>query len=432
MKKNISFKSVKNILLGLALTAPLAAGNAMAYTSAYKSCDPCASITCNPCDAVGCQPKKSLWDFGGWVDVGLYGNEYGQQNVYYASNLNGYSGNTELLQNAHQSDFQANQVWVYGQKKLSKRGFDVGGRVDFAYGTDALYLQSENLEYSYDKNGGNDRWQHGDYYTALAQAYAEVGYNGLSVKAGKFLSPLGHESIMSPDRFFYSLSYAYAINPSTLTGAVATWDMNDKLSVFGGWVCGEDRTFEHEDDNAFIGGVKWRHNKHLSVSYAFIVGEERPWHNWRDNDHEYFVHSFVVNFKPTKRWDYTFEWTLRNENDTSTTWGPVQKWGGYGINNELIYKLNKRWSLGVRAEWMHVYGNRTTGARNTLPGVGPNDDAFAVTLGANWKPTKWFTLKPEVRYDVLDNTRLFNMTKSNWQGGKQNQLSGGVSAVVKF
>ena len=397
------------------LLTPLAASAG----SVYQECSPCAP---------NCGPKKSLWEVGGWIDAGIYGNEYGQENTYAAGQLDGNSGNTALLQNVRQSDFQMNQMWIFAQKKLSKRGFSVGGRVDVAYGTDMVFLQSENLEFAYAENGGDDRWQSGDYYTALPQLYAEVGYNNLSVKAGKFLNPLGHESIMSPDRFFYSLSYAYAVNPSTLTGVVATWDVSKKLSVYGGWVSGEDRTFETENDNAFLGGIKWQAGKRLNVSYGLIVGEEDPWF-FNPNKREYFVHSFVVNFKPNKRWDYTFEWTLRNENATiNTAWNG----GGYGINQELIYTLNKRWSFGVRAEWMHVYGNFFNDGKNILPGLANADDAFAVTLGANWKPTRHFTLRPEIRYDVVDNATPFNGPQSGFGDMKDNQLSGGISAVLHF
>lgn len=387
-----------------AVVIPVSAGQAMAW----NDCEPCTTISCNPCDAIGCKPKKSLWEFGGWIDTGIYANEYGQKSSYTGGTLDRLSGNTFLLQNVKQTDWQVNQTWLYFGKKLSKRGWDVGGRVDIGYGTDMNMLQAANLEFNY--NAGNDRWGTGDYYLALPQLYGEIGYNNVSVKFGKFIAPHGYESIMSPERFFYSLSYSNNSAPNTLSGAVATWDVSRNFSVYGGWVNGGDQFFENENDNAFLGGIDWKLNKRFTVGYSALVGEDTR----GADDREYFIQSLYTDVKVTKRFNYVFEWTLQNESIGA------RNFGSYGINNFLFYKLNDRWSVGVRAEWMHQYDTAWS------------DDALGITLGANWKPTKWLTVKPELRYDVIDDARPFNRVKSNGFDPKDEQLSGGVSVVVHY
>lgn len=397
------------------LLSPMAASAG----SVYQECSPCSGA-CNPCDPV-CGKAGSLWEYGGWLDGGIYGNEYGQENAYVNGRLTDWSGNTEVLQNVHQSDFQLNQGWVYFGKKLSKRGWDVGGRVDLGFGTDMRFLQSANLEYNYEK--GNDRWGTGDYYWAIPQLYAEVGYNNVSLKVGKFISAFGYESIMSPERFFYSMCYAYAIRPATQTGAIATWDVNRRFSVFGGWTNGYDQFFENEDDNAFLGGFTWKATDRVKVGYTLMIGQQQNWFVGRNRD--YFINSFFVDTKLTKRFNYVFEWTMHNE-DYHSDFNRYA--GAYGINNELFYHINKKWSLGARLEWMHFYGNY--GGWTDL--AAPSDDAVGFTLGANWKPTNYFTLRPEVRYDVLDNSAIFNGYESKGTDWKENQWSFGVSGVLHF
>ena len=64
-------------------------------------------------------------------------------------------------------------------------GWDVGGRVDFLYGSDARYLTALGLD---------DDWSgRGQCRFALPQLYAEIGGHGLSVKLGHFWSTFGYE-----------------------------------------------------------------------------------------------------------------------------------------------------------------------------------------------------------------------------------------------
>src|SRR5690606_251787 len=94
---------------------------------------------------------------------------------------------------------------------------------------------------------------------ALPQVYGEVAYHNLSVIMGHFLSPLGYETVQAPGNFFYSHSFAFNhARPFTHTGAMATWDRDD-LTLYGGWVAGNDTAFELVDGgSAFLGGFRYR------------------------------------------------------------------------------------------------------------------------------------------------------------------------------
>ncbi len=442
---------MRKMILGcLGVVAMIAMQFAQAEVKAgvFSDCDPCAEAGCDPCDPCGedsifCDPcadidcnKKSKWVWGGLIEGGVYVNEYGNTDYRDPGGTGGWpylanspyergnglvpgNGSTGSLTTAR-TDATINQAYFFFGKELSKKGWDFGGRASVMFGTDAWIVQSEGLEYGAGHNAG---WRSGDYYTALAEAYFEVGYNKLSVKIGKFFSPIGSESIVANERFFYSTSDAFAITPNTHSGALATWTPNKKLSIFGGWVNGYDRFFDDSDDNAFLGGFKYQFNKKLYLSYAAMVGT-RTWGELSQGvteDTDYFFQSFVVGFKPNKRWDYTFEWVLSNERDVSRENDKIVGkssvcYGYYGINQELIYKLNKKWAIGGRFEWSHDID-------------WPDEEKYSFTLGANWQPTKRLTVRPEVRYDKYDGWDYFTD-----KGGVDHadQISGGVSAYFAF
>ena len=352
--------------LGVA-TALIAVHFALAEVNAGlfdRGCDPCAAVcdpcdagACGPCDAIACDPceaacnnglfqrnsslfqrsnrSASQWNAGGHIEAGLWGNQWGRTNSYPGVLK---PGNSEYLYNAQHTGVQMNQAWFFVERQLNtRRGIDFGGRIDLAYGTDALFLQSDGLEFrsrSLSLNPSVKRgWGDGDYYAAIAQAYAEVGFNNVNVKVGKFLSPFGHESVMSPNRFFYSLSHAFGFQPTTHTGAIATWSPNKKVAFAGGW-CSADNTFYNEDDNIAVFGAILTPSKRVSLAYWGAIGQNKSVHNLSQGQYKenYFLQSVVLTLKPNSRWEYTFEWSLCNADDG---WPKAERdyFGYYGINN---------------------------------------------------------------------------------------------------
>ena len=479
----------------------------------FSECSPCGEVFCDPCDP--CNPcdavcgKKSQWNVGGWAEVGLWANQWGRTNSYGPGGVS--PGNSQLLSNVRHTGVQASQIWLFAERTLdTRRGFDVGGRVDFLYGTDGIFTQSDGLEFR-SRTPGATRWGEGDYYASFAQIYAEAGYRDVSVKAGKFLTPFGSESIMAPNRFFYSLSYAFSQLPVTHTGVVGTWAPSEKFSLIGGWVNGADMTFYDGDNNAAIFGATFKPNKKVSLSYVGAIGQDKwgwgfgGWSSVFDisltvpnpfpfgppsitapgefpvgvnpfdlsRTRDYFLQSVIVNLKPNKRWDYTFEWTLRNvvngnldiDPRFAIDYGPasydlgpfgtfvipgtegqippggvstlpIKRYdGAYGINQELIYTVNKKWAIGGRVEWMHTYGRiypwlySNGGAIGAAVGNAVRFDSnfYGYTLAVNWTPNDWLLVRPEVRYDkVYGGGNPFDANT------RDDQVSGGVSAVVKF
>ncbi|MDR1053269.1 MAG: porin [Planctomycetaceae bacterium] len=396
-------------------------------------CEPACFEVCedvDPCDAACVSKPKSSWGLYTVFQMGMFANEFGQTDGYAATpNIskqgqhNISSGNTLSLINARQTSIQVNQLIVGGGRNIdSRHGWDFGAHFDFVFGTDAILLQSSGLEFAAGHGGyrsgtyaGSGSWGTGDYYSALGQIYFEAGYQNFNIKVGKFLSPLGSNSPVAPYRFFYTLPSAAGLYPMTQSGVLATWTVNKRLTVFGGWTNGIDTsdallrgaTFDSSDNGGFLGGLNYQLSKRVNFKYAAIIGSD----DRVGVDSDYFVQSFIVGINLGKRWDYKFEWTLNNFNRGN------DNLGGYGINNELTYKYSDKLVFGGRAEYTHYIGGIATGL--LLEG----EDHSNLSFGASWALSKSLTLKPEIRYDKFD-TKIFNNGKSD------HQFSGGLSFIV--
>jgi hypothetical protein len=189
----------------------------------------------------------------------------------------------------------------------------------------------------------------------------------------------------------------------------------------------------------------------LNLHYAFAIGRntDQPLGQTYKNDINYFVNSLVATYQINKKWKYIFDWSLKNVNDDydkapllGEDYGDeMRRTMYYGINNELIYQYNSKWAFGVRAGWVHN--------GNSYHDEDPNfngdyhewsyGNKYTFSIGANWTPTKWLIVKPELRYDVFDLVRWgvddqkysFQPTPFDRET-KKDQLSGGISAIVKF
>lgn len=359
-------------------------------------CDDCISVT----------RKESLWNFGGWLEAGMMANQYGQRDAYTADGFDPESGNTAHLENVQHASFQMNQLWLYLEKTLDKDRFDIGGRVEFMYGTDGRFFHVYGLEHNESTDGC---WGlNHDYYPAIPQMYVEMGYGDVHLKVGKFFTIMGLDSACAPERFFYSTSHENQTYID-VSGFLLTWDVTEKLSVNGGWVNGEEHFFTDTRHNAFLGGVTYVVGPRLTLDYSLLIGRD-------DGERDYFISSLVARLKITDRWDYAFAWVLRNEKGLDAS---PEHWGRYGIYQELIHEVNEKVKVGLGIEWLKNYD------------CGESYDNFAIRLGANWNPISWLTLRPEIRYDYCTD-KPFNIAKSNGTDPKAGQFLYGCCGIVTF
>ena len=367
-------------------------------------CDPCESVACDPCEPI-CDPCGngnsngglfSAFTFGGWIEAGVYTNSRNSRD----------NGLVHLAGN-RRNDFQMNQLYLFGEREMNtSRGFDWGGRIDLAYGSDYELMQT--ADGTFDANWGTNK--HG-YGMAAYQLYGTLGYRDLSVKIGKFATPLGWEAVASKDNFFYSHSLCFLTEPTSHTGVLATYDVSDRLSLNAGWTTGMDSSFNNPNGNsALLSGFTFALMRNANVYYWINAGKQ--YDGVAEPRNDFFVQSLCLEWEMTKRFTNIIQYNLRNDNYRGAG-GAKDRYSAYGINNHFLYKLTDKLSAGTRLGWL----------RNN--GANERNDNWEVTWGLRWDPTNFLSIRPEVRYDWCQGDTPFG-------NGKKDQVSGGFGMVVSF
>jgi hypothetical protein len=316
---------------------------------------------------------------GGWLNGGQTFNAHGNRTPGAAR---------PVAFNTPSDGFVFNQMWGYIGRDVdtSEQVFDAGFRVDYVFGSDAPDTQA------FGDNGWDFGWfsnNRQDYGSAIPQIYGEVAMNDLSIKVGHFYTIIGYEVVTAPDNFFYS--HAYTMNygePFTHTGGLATYNLGDFITLYGGYTFGWDSGFDNFfKAGTFLGGVGLQLTDNIDLTWACNTGNMGNGTTLGGNVGNIYINSWVLNVALTEN----LQWI--GQHDWATNWampgGASAQW--YGLNNYLLYTINDNWSIGTRGEWFAD----PNGAR---VGNG-NGDYFGMTGGVNWRPFGNFVLRPEMRFD---------------------------------
>jgi len=342
----------------------------------------------------------SGWSAGGWASIG-----------YHDAAL--------PLFNSRPDEVQLHQAWLYAEKAIdTSNGFDIGGRIDYIYGTDSQDTQAFGIDNDHWDNG----WDNGpDYGHAIPQLYAEAGYGDLSVKAGHFYTIIGWEVVQATGNFFYSHAYTmYNSEPFTHTGALATYNVNDNVTAYGGYVLGWDSGFEDNGD-AFLGGLSVGLSDDLTVTYATVGG---VFANNQDGYEKGYMHSIVADLALSDNLQYIFQSDLLDSEDRA---GATAR-NTFGINQYLIYTLSDRLAVGGRFEWYDqegVFNNDNGTPDDDSDDTLQQSDIYALTLGLNYRPMANVVVRPEIRWD-WDDAELIGLDDGD------HQTTFGIDSVITF
>jgi hypothetical protein len=157
------------------------------------------------------QTALSNTTISGYVDVSAQWN-LGSQN----------GGNTPAYAfGAGKADgFNLNAVDIAIDKPMDQSQWAAGYHVELMFGPDNPVV-------------GSEEWAYGAIRQAYIALRTPVG-NGIDWKVGVFDSPLGYESSSDPLNPNYTRSYGYTIEPTTLTGILATYKVNDVITAQAG------------------------------------------------------------------------------------------------------------------------------------------------------------------------------------------------------
>ena len=153
----------------------------------------------------------------------------------------------------------------------------------------------------------------------------------------------------------------------------------------------------------FLGGVKRASDdKRSNLSVMVDVGPQIGFTGVHDRTNVIAVYTLQF----TERLMYGSQYTAGIEEQGSVV-NPGTDASWYGTEQMFTYKLNDKWSAGLRYEWVRDNdGSRvagvgnvllTDGGWNGLPGcAGAYND---LSLGLNWRPHANLALRPEARWD---------------------------------
>ena len=344
----------------------------------------------DPCELFG---EHCGWNAGGWVQLG-------------------YHTDALPIFNDRPDELNLHQAWLWAEKAIDTScGFDMGGRIDYVYGIDAQNTQA----FGTDPRGWDNDWDNGGangYGHAIPQLYLEAGYGDWSVKVGHFYTLIGWEVVPATGNFFYSHAYTFNYSePFTHTGALATYNVNDNVTAYGGYVLGWDSGFDDNGD-AFLGGLSLGLTDDLSVTYATTFG--RFGRQAFNGDETGYMHSIVADLALSDNLQYIFQ----------SDWLSTEDGAGadaretFGINQYMIYTVNDCLSYGGRFEW---YQNDGIFAANN----GVDSDVYALTLGVNYRPHGNVIVRPEIRWDWDD-----DLVAGLEDGDKQTTF--GIDTIMTF
>lgn len=372
----------------------------------------------------------------GYVDQGA---RWGNAKDFQPMGMNDHDG------------YQMNQAYLsFGRKVERADQFSIGYQMDVMYGTDYYYMSSVGLETRPNNlphwNGSSTdpmyRAGRNEYGLALPQAFVEVYMpfmNGLDLKVGHFDSIMGYESLQGNRNFFYSQSYSKIYGmPTSMTGAIGTFTLCNGWNFIVGGV-NEWNAFDSINDN-FSGVVGFtREGQFFTFASTFMVGKQTsPCYQMQTTSNQQemcYVFNTYGKFQLGERVNYVIEFTAGYDDREYAVldWASMPTHRGrawFGLTNYLFFKVTDTFSLGTRFEWFNDADSTVIDGGYDFALQDKSANYFALTLGANWTPVCWLTIRPEVRYDFSDFDS--NGTKTYDEFTKKDMITAGADVILRF
>jgi hypothetical protein len=345
-------------------------------------------------------PMKNLGiNVGGWASAGVAGNPDSPE-----SRTNG-----PVTFNNRANEFNAHQLYGFIERAVDADGsqWDLGFRADVVYGIDAFYTTQANFDDNLITDNSSRLYKLA-FPQVYATVFAPVG-NGITTKIGHFYTPHGFEVVTAPDNFFFSHAYTMQYGePFTHTGILSSYPVNGNISISAGVVSGWDSFFQEPAN--FLGGASYTtDDEKTSLAFTLITGDVN-----KNDEHNRTLYTILLSHDITDSLHYKLQHDLGIEEKSQSA--DSAKW--YGVNQYLTYDVSDKVGVGTRLEWFRDEdGIRVNGNKGHY---------LAATVGLNYKPMSWLTLRPEVRYDHSIENSAYNDGLSN------DQVLISADAIVRF
>jgi hypothetical protein len=240
---------------------------------------------------------------------------------------------------------------------------------------------------------------------------------GVAVKGGKFVSPLGTEILPAPGAYNDNISRSFLFNfgvPLTHTGALLSYPVHKIFGVSAGVVTGWDDPHDNNRQPSVLAGFTFTPVDMFALASNLIYGPEQ-WHN---SGNKRFTWSNVATLKPMDPLTIYLEYTYgREENITpSLRNGTWQGWAMIGS-----YNWTDRFNTAFRGEVFKDSDGVRTGVLSDVT-------AGEITLTGSYKFTKMLIGRAEVRQDWADKS----VFQKGAAGSDKNQTTIAVQIIYTF
>lgn len=255
---------------------------------------------------------------------------------------------------------------------------------------------------------------------------------GIAVKAGKFVSPLGTEILPAPGAYNDNISRSFAFNfavPLTHTGALFTYPFSKAFAASAGLVTGWDNPHDNNNAPSFLGGINYTPVDAFALGSNFIIGRE--WTAVGINQH---IHdggtratlSNVVTLKPIDPLTVYLEYTVGHEEKALTPTGINGAWW-HALAGIFTYNWTDRFNTALRSEiFMDKEAARTFSLKAAPPKSSVN--LYEVTATAAYKFTAKLLGRFEVRHDMA-NKSVYQVARN---GADNHQTTVAFQAIYGF
>jgi hypothetical protein len=318
------------------------------------------------------------------------------------------------------NEYQLNELYGYIARTANTEGcgFDWGLRTDAIYGTSYRWNTSAGFETHF----GNGQF----YGLAIPQAYVEGAYNDLTVKVGRFYSPVGYYVVGTANNFFPVLPYTFQYGePFTHTGAYGVYKYSDELTLGAGITHGWDNS--DNTGNPHAGGLAtatWTIDEQRSLAYVGVFGNEPNFSG---------VNFYApIGLGYTSRYLQTLVYTRKFSDDVmgvlhsdfgtqhdAVVAGRTAKW--YGVNGYLYWNMTCRCQWGANFEWFRDQGGFRVGG--VLPSFG-SPDARGLPLDRSGYDGSFTRFMFGPKYYFTPNIYGRAAFAADWYSGKANNANG--------
>lgn len=341
----------------------------------------------------------------GWIEGG----------ITYSTNGPGVIP-VEPRPNRFGDEFMVNQAYIAIEKATKKDELSFGWRLDVYGGADPVLIDPLG-EFVLDPNSRFGQEFRQVYVSAHLPILSD---GGVDMKIGKQNAIIGYEPFAAPYRPLYSNDYQWQYSQDRqFTGILATWHANPQLEITNAITEGWATFFTFRSGApTYDGQIKYWLDEHKDTMVAFTIltGPEQlrkfSTTHMRTVVELQIVHNWNKHFTQVLQSDDGFEDNALNPSNVDV--GNSQ-W--YSAMNIFIYHVNCQLDLINREEWFDDVQGARTGFATAYE---------EVTLGFDYHPTDWFSVRPEVRYDYSNDTPVWNNKT------RQNEFTTAVDFIVKF